>query len=199
MPTGRQRNFDKQKTLALAMNLFWKKGFIGASLSELTHVMGINKPSMYAAFGNKEDLFVSAVEHYLETEAAPHVDYLQAENTSLDIRLKNYLLSVTRMLCDPTKPGGCFVAVSCVEAGGDSLPEKAQQAIEDANLFTENFLSEFFQSEIKKGNLEAATNVADITSFILTCILGSAALARNGKSQAMIEPVIDMVVASICK
>ena len=54
MPIGRQRSFDKQKTITLAMNLFWKKGFIGASFSELTQAMGINKPSMYAAFGNKE-------------------------------------------------------------------------------------------------------------------------------------------------
>ena len=60
MAGGRQRSFDKQQALENAMRVFWQKGFIGASLMDLTESMGINKPSMYAAFGNKEQLFIQA-------------------------------------------------------------------------------------------------------------------------------------------
>src|SRR5206468_3156330 len=63
---GRPREFDADKALDQALRIFWKHGYEGASLPELTRAMGINRPSMYAAFGNKEALFRKAVERYMQ-------------------------------------------------------------------------------------------------------------------------------------
>jgi AcrR family transcriptional regulator len=64
MPSGRTRQFDTDKALDQALEVFWARGYEGATLPELTRAMGINRPSLYAAFGNKEGLFHKALDHY---------------------------------------------------------------------------------------------------------------------------------------
>jgi AcrR family transcriptional regulator len=197
MVGGRQLQFDKQEALEAAMYVFWKKGFLGASLSDLTTCMGINKPSLYATFGNKEDLFVSATEHYLSNHAAPHNLLLNTPKQSLNKRLKTYLLSLTKMLCDPSKPGGCFISVATNEAAGESLPEKAHQAVINANNFTETYLTKFFTAEKDKGNLTTDIEIKDLTLFIITFLHGIAAMARNGKTPQQIKSIIDITVMAL--
>ncbi|MEE9338152.1 MAG: TetR/AcrR family transcriptional regulator [Methylococcaceae bacterium] len=194
MVGGRQLQFDKQEALEAAMTIFWKKGFLGASLADLTSSMGINKPSLYATFGNKEDLFVSATEHYLSNHATPHILLLNTPNQSLSERLTAYLFSVTTMLCDPSKPGGCFISVATNEAAGESLPEKAYQAVIKASNFTETYLTEFFTSEKDKGNLTTDIGIRNLTLFIITFLHGIAAMARNGKTPQQIKSIVDIAV-----
>ncbi len=194
MVGGRQLQFDKQEALEAAMTIFWKKGFLGASLADLTSSMGINKPSLYATFGNKEDLFVSATEHYLSNYAAPHILLLNASGQSLNERLSTYLLSITTMLCDPLKPGGCFISVATNEAAGESLPEKAHQAVIKASNFTETYLTEFFTSEKDKENLTTDIEIRNLTLFIITFLHGIAAMARNGKTPQQIKSIVDIAV-----
>jgi len=70
MPGGRPRAFDADEVLDAAIEVFWRYGYQGASLQELTAAMGINKASLYAAFGSKQDLFHRAVARYAETDMA---------------------------------------------------------------------------------------------------------------------------------
>src|SRR5213594_2671193 len=78
MPKGRPREFDIEKALDRAMEVFWRKGYEGASLPDLTKAMGINRPSMYAAFGNKEALFRRALDRYAQGPAHYVSDALNA-------------------------------------------------------------------------------------------------------------------------
>src|SRR2546422_11461457 len=69
-PMGRPRAFDVEKALDLALRVFWEKGYEGTALSDLTEAMGINRPSLYAAFGNKEALFRKALDRYADGPAS---------------------------------------------------------------------------------------------------------------------------------
>ena len=77
---GRPREFDVEEALAAALHVFWEKGYEGASLTDLTEAMGITRPSLYAAFGNKEDLFKRALDLY-EREKLAYVGASRARPT----------------------------------------------------------------------------------------------------------------------
>ena len=93
MAAGRHRGFDKEHALEKAMLVFWKNGYPGTSLTDLTTIMEINKSSLYAAFGNKEMLFNQALALYLTRHGLIHSEKLQVKGQSLHERVKNYLLS----------------------------------------------------------------------------------------------------------
>ena len=197
MSGGRQREFDKGQALEKAMHVFWKKGYVGASLADLTAGMGINKPSMYAAFGNKEDLFISATDYYLDNYAKPFTHLLHRENLSLKQRLTDYLMAILAGQCDATKPCGCFISMSVTESAGETIPEKALEAISAASNFSETYLTQFFQDEIKNNNLSAEIKANDLAVYVQTLLHGTAAHSRNGKTFEQLQVVIKTAVSQL--
>jgi len=118
MVGGRKREFDKTEALEQAMRVFWQKGYLGASLSDLTEGMGINKPSLYSAFGNKEALFIHATEFYLEHHAKQHLRFLHEEKP-LQQRLSNYLQSVVAAQFTEIYPKGCYISFCLSESASN--------------------------------------------------------------------------------
>src|SRR5438067_5604399 len=113
-PVGRPRSFDIDKALDRALQVFWHKGYEGTTLSDLTQAMGINRPSLYAAFGNKEALFRKALDRYGEGPAA----YVRAalEEPTARAVAERLLLGTVEGLTDPGHPTGCLMvqgALSC--------------------------------------------------------------------------------------
>src|SRR3978361_2482525 len=94
---GRPREFDRDAALEAAMRLFWRKGFAAASMNDLCDAMGIRSPSLYAAFGSKEALYLEAVEHYVQTIGPPVWDKL-AEGTTARAGVEKLLLAGTETL-----------------------------------------------------------------------------------------------------
>src|SRR3954464_3623147 len=105
MPSGRVRQFDADEALDRALEVFWRNGYEGASLPELTAAMGINRPSLYAAFGNKEELFRKAVARYAEGPAA-YAGQALNEPTARGVA-ERLLEGAANMLTDPRTPRGC--------------------------------------------------------------------------------------------
>ncbi len=127
MSAGRKRTFDKDRALETALKVFWRKGFVGTSVSDLTRSLGINKPSLYAAFGNKEQLFVSALTRYGRHYGLPHASHLlEPADAPLRQRLRAYLLSIARMVTDPDLPGGCLIAISSCDVGGSNSARRSR-------------------------------------------------------------------------
>ncbi|MEJ2308392.1 MAG: TetR/AcrR family transcriptional regulator [Gammaproteobacteria bacterium] len=197
MGAGRQRSFDKEEALIKAMEVFWRKGYSGTSLSDLTGAMGINKPSLYAAFGNKEKLFISAINHYVDQYGAPHFDKLLGPDASLRERVRAYLQSIARMLSDSSLPGGCFVASSTCEVAGDCLPADAVQTVLSINrASTEAFVS-FFRDEQAKGHIESTTSPEVLADYLLTLQFGLAVMARDGIEEERLDEVIRHAVETL--
>jgi AcrR family transcriptional regulator len=191
MSAGRQRQFRKEEALARAMEVFWQKGYSGTSLSDLTEAMGINKPSLYAAFGNKEKLFVSAINEYVEQYGAPHFDKLLSGDASLRERVKAYLGSIANMVTNAKLPGGCFVADSTCEAGSSCLPEGAEETILSINTASTKAFVSFFRDEQSKGHIESSASPEVLADYLLGLQFGLAVMARNGIKRARLERMID--------
>ena len=194
MAGGRQREFDTEQALEAAMCVFWKKGFGGASLSELTKAMSINKPSMYAAFGNKEQLFVKTTDHYIEHINKPHGKHLRTANISLTERLQRFMMSAVRSQCDERFPKGCYLSLCATEAAGEDMPADAIATLKQALSVNEEMLTRFFQQEQDAGNLTDSTNPQLLSTYIITILQGTAAMARGGKTEQELEPMVAMAL-----
>src|SRR5438046_9448921 len=107
MPRGRPRTFDVDKALDRALNVFWRKGFEGASLPDLTRAMRINRPSLYAAFGNKEQLFRKALDRYAEGPAR-YVREALEESTARAVA-QQLLRGTIDLATDRRHPRGCLM------------------------------------------------------------------------------------------
>src|SRR5439155_19000007 len=115
MPRGRPREFDAEKALDAALLLFWRHGYEGTSLAALTDCMGINMPSLYAAFGNKEKLFKKALDRYIQKPAS-YLPTALKEPTAR--RAAEKLLSgAIKMVMNPLHPDGCLLVQGALASG----------------------------------------------------------------------------------
>src|SRR6202049_4003329 len=113
--TGRPRSFDPDKALDSAVDVFWSKGYEGASLADLTKAMGINRPSLYAAFGDKEKLFRKVLDRYAEGPASYSSAALQ-EPTSRAV-VERLLYGTADVLTSPGSPRGCLLVQGALACG----------------------------------------------------------------------------------
>jgi AcrR family transcriptional regulator len=195
MTAGRRRSFDEAQALETAMRVFWRRGYQGTSLSDLTAALGINKPSLYAAFGNKEQLFARALAHYGHHHGLPLVTHLlEPADAPLRERVRAYLTAAARLLTDPALPGGCLVAQSSCEAGGGGLPDAALRSLAGVRGETRRVLAEVFAREQAAGRLAAGHDPEALARYLMTLMMGMAAMARGGTDLAALAPVIDLAV-----
>jgi len=197
MPAGRHRTFDTEDALKAAMLVFWRNGYPGTSMADLTQAMAINKPSLYAAFGNKEQLFMSALEHYINLYSFPAFELLNAPNQPLDQRLYAYLKYIALMFCSPDLPTGCMMANSTCESVGENLPATAQNLISDLNNKARQQLTDFFAMEKAKGVIKSGSSPRTLALYLMTINSGMAVLARNGTTPTELDEMIQHVITTI--
>ncbi|PCI33564.1 MAG: TetR family transcriptional regulator [Alphaproteobacteria bacterium] len=190
MKAGRHRTFDKEIALDQAMEVFWINGYPGTSLSDLTQAMGINKPSLYSAFGNKEELYKTTLTRYVQKHGVIHTKHLYSADKGLKERIGCYLTSIAEGLTDPKLPPGCFVSISTSEIGGTCIPEEALQTIVNINEATKSSLTAFFTDEISAGTITSEHSPASMAHYILTLMFGLSVMARNGAKLSELKKVI---------
>jgi AcrR family transcriptional regulator len=191
---GRNRGFDTDKVLDKAMLIFWENGYPGTSMADLTSTMGINKSSLYSAFGNKEKLYNAAIEAYLNKHGIVHLAQLHTKQGSLKERIGNYLRSIAMMLVAPQSPKGCFICHATSEVAGSCLPEISAENIKRINQQTLTALTDFFEKEQLSGNLAADYSPSIIANFLLTLQFGMAVSARNGASLDELKDTITFFI-----
>src|ERR1700691_3568021 len=121
---GRPRSFDIDRALDRALVVFWRKGYEGASLSDLTKAVCVNRPSLYAAFGDKEALFRKALDRYLTGPAAYTQEALR-EPTARAV-VERLLQGAADLNAAPRNPGGCLTVQGALASGdtGDSIRQE---------------------------------------------------------------------------
>ncbi len=197
MAGGRQREFDKTEALQKAMLTFWQNGYAGTSLTDLTNAMGINKPSMYATFGNKEQLFIQALDHYVENYVVPSKFFLENKTQSLKTRLSLYINHVIEGLFNIDNVRGCFVSITSSDFSSSNLPAEAFEKVSEIKDLAENFLTEFFKNEINEGTIAKNSSPRTLAHTIVIFFHGAASLARAGKTYEDIQPVVENILTCI--
>ena len=197
MTSGRKKLFDENTALNAAMDVFWQKGYVGASLADLTKRMGINKPSMYSAFGNKEALFVKATQCYIDTKMKPLIALLFEENVTLKKRLKNHMMSIVSMQCDTSDAKGCYLALCQSELVSGDIPEQAEQLLKEADAMPIQVYTELFNTDVEAIKLGLNNNAQVNALSLYTVLKGTASMARSGIDKSALEYSIDSILVGI--
>ncbi|MEA3413489.1 MAG: TetR/AcrR family transcriptional regulator [Pseudomonadota bacterium] len=195
MAAGRKLQFDKDQALDEAMQVFWANGYSGTSLNQLTSALGINKPSLYAAFGNKEQLYCRALERYGSRYGEPRLQHLTKPDTSpLREGVQAYLLAVARFQTDPDLPGGCFFVQTTGEARASAMPHPVVDSMTTINRQTLEKLTGFFEREKAAGRLDSESAPGTLALYLMNTLFGMAMIARNGATFSDLEKVVALAI-----
>ena len=191
-PIGRPRGFDADEALERAMRVFWEQGYEGASLTDLTDAMGITRTSMYAAFGNKEDLFRKALERYTEGPASYVLRALQ-EPTARQVATA-FLNGAVRATTRPGCPTGCLGVQSSLATGASGRTTR-DTVIAWRNEGTSQLRARFEQA-VDEGDLPPDTDPGLLARYIMTVANGIAVQAASGATCDDLQQVADIALRS---
>jgi AcrR family transcriptional regulator len=184
---GRPRAFDMDQALDRALDVFWRKGYEGATLCDLTAAMGINPPSLYAAFGNKEGLFRKALDRYGEMRTAYWAEALEAP-TARGVA-EALLRGSAKFLTDPCHPKGCLAVQGALASGADA--ECIRNELETRRAGSLARIRDRLKRAKKDGDLPADADPAGLARYLATVIEGMAVQAAGGASRKELERVAE--------
>src|ERR1700688_3300378 len=163
---GRPRSFDTDAALDRALQVFWRKGYEGATLSDLTKAVGVNRPSLYAAFGGKEALFRKALDRYLDGPAAYTQEALK-EPTARAV-IEHLLRGAADLNTARRNPGGCLMVQGAL-AGGEAA-DSIRQELVACHAAGEVALRRRLQRAKSEGDLPADVNPVDLARYVTTIV-----------------------------
>jgi AcrR family transcriptional regulator len=187
---GRPREFDVDQALDQALEVFWRNGYEGASVADLTQAMGISPPSLYAAFGNKEGLFRKALDRYVEKRTTFWQEAVKAP-TAREM-VERLLAGTVDFLSDECNPSGCLLvrgAMSCSEAADTIARELTARRAEG-----ETILRERLEQDRTKGTLPPDLDPTDYARYVMTVLEGMSVRAAGGASRDELRKVADMAL-----
>src|SRR6202030_2586218 len=183
---GRPRAFDADKALDRALEVFWRKGYEGTAMSDLTKAMRINRPSIYAAFGNKEELFRKVLDRYAEGPAS-YVQRALAEPTAKRA-VEGLLLAAAEIPTDGRGPRGCLLvqgALSCGDAA-----ESVRRELNSRRADGEAGLRKRLKRARAEGDLPRSADPAALARYVVTVAHGMSVEAAGGASQRELLQVV---------
>jgi AcrR family transcriptional regulator len=183
---GRPRAFDEAAALEKAMCVFWRKGYDGASMSDLTEAMGINPPSLYAAFGNKESLFLRVLERYAEGPAA-YVMQALAAPTAREVA-KRRLHGALNSLQDNARPPGCLVVQEAARCYDDKDPI-GRKLSSFCGASHQAFVQRFKRAKAE-GDLPKSADPVALARYLSTVAQGIAVQAASGATRTELRKVV---------
>lgn len=189
---GRPREFDVDTALDKAIEVFWRQGYEGTSLTDLTDAMGINRPSLYSAFGNKEDTFKRAVDRYAVIDMA-YVETALAAPTALEVA-RRYLRENAIAVTTPGKPAGCL----SIQGGLSASPEddRVVRYLAERRAAGEARFAERFARAIAEGDLPRSESAPELAKYLSTVSAGLAVQAAAGATRDDLLRVVERALRS---
>lgn len=191
MGMGRPREFDVEERLDHALEVFWARGYEGTTLSDLTDAMGINRPSLYAAYGNKESLFYRVLDRYLDGPAG-HIRAALDEPTAR--ATSERLLRGAVDVVTARDHRGCLITQGALSTG--EVADPIRDELISRRRASEAGLSERFARAQTEGEIPPETNTADLARYITMVSYGLSVQATNGASPDELHRTVDMALTA---
>ena len=187
---GRPSIFDHDEALEKALQIFWARGYEGASMGELTEALGINRPSIYAAFGNKEELFKKALGKYLSGPLS-YISEAMKEPTARAV-VEMFLTKSAELLTSQKNPHGCMIVQGALSCGpGSELIHKELIAYRESY---EDALRQRFELAQTQSDLPKEANPSNLAKYIATVHQGMSVQATSGASKEDLLTVIQLAL-----
>lgn len=190
MPKGRPRQFDPEAALEKALGLFWRRGYEGTSVAALSQAMGINMPSLYAAFGNKEALFKKALERYLQRPASYLPKALEAPTARGAVQ--RLFAGAINMVMDPRHADGCLLVQGALASGPGA--KMIQKDLATRRAGAEMLVRRRLERAIDEGDLPKGADAARLAKYFVTVLWGMSVQAAGGATREELEGVARMAL-----
>ena len=188
---GRPREFCVDHALAQALRVFWEKGYEGTSLSDLTEAMGITRPSLYAAFGNKEALFRKALDLY-EREKLAYIQQALGQPTARKLA-EAMLRGTVDNVTSEEQPHGCLGVITSVACGPES--QSVREEVVKRGEFGKRALIERFQRAKEEGDLPAHVDPEGLLRVLIAMLQGISVQANQGATRSELERLVESGLA----
>ena len=187
---GRPREFDPDKALDRALQVFWQKGYEGTSLTDLTEAMGINRPSLYAAYGNKEELFRKALDNYC-TQAMSFQAEALARPTAREA-VESLLRGAVYELTNPEHPAGCLTVRGALAGSEES--ESVRRELIARRIASQEAIKDRLVQAQTEGDLPAGSDPETLARYISTVLHGMSIQAASGATSDELMSIVDMAL-----
>jgi AcrR family transcriptional regulator len=187
---GRPRAFDIDRALDQALQVFWRQGYEGTSLSDLTKAMGINRPSLYAAFGNKEELFRKVLDRYAEGPSS-RVSHALSEPSAY-AAVKQLLYASAELQTNPKNPRGCLTVHGALTCSPEN--ETIRRELASRRLTAGNDLLKRLEQGKSEGDFPESVDSAELARYFIAVIQGMAVQAASGATRQQLEKVADLAL-----
>ncbi|MDH7804483.1 MULTISPECIES: TetR/AcrR family transcriptional regulator [unclassified Rhizobium] len=192
-PRGRPRAFDRDEVLAKAAETFWRLGYEGASIADLTAAMGITPQSLYAAFTSKADLYREALAWYQAHIGASTARAL--EESDVVAALASVLRESAHEFTRPGRPHGCMVSTAVLTCAVENEP--VAQHVSSLRNETLAAIEARISRGIEEGQMKRATDAAALARFVGAMIQGMSVQAQDGASDTALLPIANLAIAEI--
>lgn len=188
---ARPREFDQDKALDAAMHVFWEKGFEATSLSDLTARMGIQRPSIYAAFGDKKGLFEAALRKYTSSHAA-YVRLSLQKHSSVREAFRTFFEDMVSQEYEKSPSTGCFCINSMVELAPHD--ERFELLTREHQMYLAVIFQETLERGLRAGELDAGINAKRLAQTLVISLIGLTVFLKSRPDRAVVNTFVNQIL-----
>lgn len=188
---GRTREFDEERALDAAMQLFWEKGYEATSLSDLTSRMGIQRPSIYSAFGDKKELFEAALRKYTKFHAS-HIRTKLQDNPSVKESFRTFFEGLVAEEYKESHSRGCFCINTMVELAPHD--EKFEILTREHQMYLSVIFQETIERGIQSGELEIGVNAKALAQALIVSLIGLTVMMKSRPERSFVDNTLEVIL-----